>query len=222
MNAVSPMLAHEVLRARLSAQRAAVRMAPTRTAEREAKQQFRWLRWAAIFVLRLRGHSQEWIALRLRIDKRSVAYGMQTAARLANDDPEFHALLSTLAKETRHCPGNVPGKPVPEDRALRAWRAVLTAIAAERGLLADDLIGRSLVRYVVAARQLAMAVLVARGNSRMQVARWLGRDHTTVIYALECFAARTAQPAGAAALAEFRRYAPAGVEPADLVRRRGA
>lgn len=82
-----------------------------------------------------------------------------------------------------------PEKPKVEPiRRATLPREVIAEIARHYGVTYDDVVGRSRKRTVIKPRRLAAYVLVSRGNSNAQVGRWLGgRDHTTVIFAIEQF-----------------------------------
>lgn len=215
MNALTPILPQERLRARIAAAAQAIPPSGPKAAIRRARTTWRWTRWAAMLILHMRGNSLSWIALQLRMDHSSIAYGVAKAEALVADDPDFHELLHGMIADIG---GAISADALPPaNHAVRNWRAVLEAIGAARNLTMEELTGPSQARILFEARQLAMAALVARGNSRLQVARWLNRDHATVTHGLRKFAERAAQPDGAPWLEEFRQYAPEGVEPADLV-----
>ena len=108
----------------------------------------------------------------------------------------------------------------PAERVM-VWSETVRGIAALFGLTLEDMTGRDRRRMVTRVRFLAMAVLVARGSSRAQVANWFRRDHSTVIYGVTTVA-RWAQDDPALAEA-FRLWAGEGQSLDALERReRGA
>jgi chromosomal replication initiation ATPase DnaA len=54
--------------------------------------------------------------------------------------------------------------------------------AAEHGTYPQAILGRCRLRTVYRARQQVMRRLRADGFSYTQIGRWIGRDHTTVMY----------------------------------------
>ena len=216
MNALTPILPQERLRARIAAAAQAMQATSSHAELRNARIAWRWTRWAAMLILHMRGNSLSWIALQLRMDHSSIAYGVGAAREQAANDPDFYdqltGLLSEIGDQVEMC-----ALPAAAHHGVRNWRAVLEGIGAARNLTLEELTGKSQARILFEARRLAMAVLVARGNSRSQVARWLNRDHATVTHGLRKFAERAAHPDGTSWLEEYRHYAPEGVEPGDLV-----
>lgn len=79
-------------------------------------------------------------------------------------------------------------KPQPSIAGPVTTREIISAVAAEFGFTYADLTGKCRKPDIVLARRTAMWVLVKRGNSRSQVGKWMGgKDHSTVIHALEQF-----------------------------------
>lgn len=67
-------------------------------------------------------------------------------------------------------------------------KEIIQDIAYRFNLNYSDISGSNRYRNVANVRHLVAALLVARGNSRAQVGRWLGgRDHTTIINSLDRF-----------------------------------
>lgn len=65
---------------------------------------------------------------------------------------------------------------------------IIRDIAAIFNLTYGDITGHRRHKYIVQVRHLVAALLVARGNSRGQVGKWLGgRDHTTIVNSLDRF-----------------------------------
>jgi len=88
---------------------------------------------------------------------------------------------------------------------------LIEVIANERLLTLDDLRGRRRDRTAVNARNMAASVLRARGNVVERIGKWLGRDHSTVLYGIGQFAKLAA--ADPVWMERFRRYAPDGATP---------
>jgi chromosomal replication initiator protein len=64
-------------------------------------------------------------------------------------------------------------------------RAIIERAAAGLGVTPDDVLGRSRRQEVAYARHLAMYLIRRRLDwSLPRIGRFLGRDHTTVLYAL--------------------------------------
>lgn len=116
-----------------------------------------------------------------------------------------------------------PPKPVPAPPIARApcpitdpqtWRQVIAAVAWDFDVEPDDMVGKCRKRALVDARHTAMFILVQRGRSRCQVGSWFGgRDHSTVINALDRFMVDASRPttrATATMIAVARRYAGVG------------
>lgn len=65
---------------------------------------------------------------------------------------------------------------------------IITAIARALSIAPEEMAGRRRHRPIVRARQTCAYVLWSRGNSYLQVGRWLGgRDHSTIIHACREF-----------------------------------
>lgn len=65
----------------------------------------------------------------------------------------------------------------------RIGARTLAAVAAERGVTVQEIMGRSKIRAIARARQEVCRRLVEHGWSFPRVGRFLGLDHTTVIHA---------------------------------------
>jgi chromosomal replication initiation ATPase DnaA len=63
--------------------------------------------------------------------------------------------------------------------------AVAQAIAAEHALPVAALLGPSRLMHISHARQALYAALRARGLSLPAIGRFMGRDHTTVLYGIQ-------------------------------------
>lgn len=205
----------EQVRARIAAIQA--EFDPQRAERGQSAVYRRWnhARCAGALALRMAGHNPVWIAAKLQVQPRDMKRHLASAVRLSREDDAFNDMLS----EIRAAIGNAPPPAPPSDGvAAKDWREVVNALLAAQAITWAELTGSCRVRRLARVRHLIMAVLVARGNSRAQVARWIGRDHSSVIHGVRVFADHAARPEGAAMLALFRLHAPDGVEPADLVR----
>ena len=90
-----------------------------------------------------------------------------------------------------------------EDEPIVDPAGIIRAIADLYDLSYADIVTRSRFKHIVRARRAAIWVLVKRGNSMPQVARWVGlKDHTTVMHHRDVFEAQ-ASAAERAALAKF-------------------
>ena len=99
------------------------------------------------------------------------------------------------AGSQRHRPRKPPQKAGPVQDPVS--REINAAVAAAYGMAAEQLSGPSRTRHVVSARQVAMYVLrELAGMSYPAIGAALGRDHTTVMSAVERVVAKMAdQPA---------------------------
>ena len=61
---------------------------------------------------------------------------------------------------------------------------IISSIARDHGLTADDLTGPSRVPAVCVVRRCAMKALRAKGWSTPRIGRLLNRDHSTVVHGL--------------------------------------
>lgn len=74
-------------------------------------------------------------------------------------------------------------------RAADRWIDIVNEVAAEYGVTAAEIMGRSRRVKVIYARRHAIyrirneVVIDGRSASWPRIGRWLGRDHTTIIYA---------------------------------------
>jgi hypothetical protein len=95
-----------------------------------------------------------------------------------------------------------PPEPLPQDRRELIGRKVLppvpapteliAAIATDFGFTLAQVLSEVRKRPLARCRQTVYAILVARGNSRNQAAKWMGRDHSTVIFGVDNFPANAA------------------------------
>lgn len=61
-------------------------------------------------------------------------------------------------------------------------REIIRAVALEHGLQPRDLLGRDRFGHFIAARREAMVRLREAGFSYPQIGRFLGRDHSTIVF----------------------------------------
>lgn len=99
------------------------------------------------------------------------------------------------AAEAQNLPYIVP-RPCPEEfspganRMLNmvgppSWKFLLGLVALKHGVLMRDILGRGRTREIVAARHELMDMIYRHTNaSTPQVGRYLGMDHTSVLYAI--------------------------------------
>ena len=66
----------------------------------------------------------------------------------------------------------------------RAMTLLLQQVSSETGVTCDQILGDQRHRFVVDARQRLMAECHLLGYSTAEIGRFIGRDHTTVMYAL--------------------------------------
>lgn len=109
-------------------------------------------------------------------------------------DGEDYALPSLLRRPLRRriVPAQIAFRPpVPSTNPfLQPWcltQAVVASVAADFGLCAADVMSVSRRRENVWARAVAIKLLSERGLSASGIGRKLGRDHSTVLWALDRF-----------------------------------
>lgn len=205
----------EQVRARLAAIHA--EFDPHRSKRGQIAVYRRWIhtRGAGALALRMAGHNPAWIAAKLRISPCNLKQHLAAAVRLSRSNDAFSDMLAEIRADIAEAP---PPAPCDHGVVAKDWREVVAALLSVHSITWAELTGPCRAGWLVQVRHLIMAVLVARGNSRSQVGRWIGRDHSSVIHGVRRFAEHVARPEGAPMLALFRLHAPDGVEPADLAR----
>ena len=93
--------------------------------------------------------------------------------------------------------------------------SIVKAVAAERGFTVEIILGRGRSRPIVAVRWEVWRRLHARGWSSVAIGRAFGRDHSTILHALQRVAT-TPPPAEPIPQPEWQRLA---VEIADIAKR---
>lgn len=70
------------------------------------------------------------------------------------------------------------------NRQKRLMARIVHECAAESGVPAQDIMGRSQKAKVAHARHVAMFLIHRKGHSLSEIGRFFGRDHTTVMAAV--------------------------------------
>ena len=73
------------------------------------------------------------------------------------------------------------------DQADVTMKMVITHVSRRTGISPEDIRGRSRVGQIPAARHEAIALMLNAGKTVNQVSRFMGMDHSSVIYARRKF-----------------------------------
>lgn len=122
----------------------------------------------------------------LRMDAQLQAMG----ARMAAMESALRAIMQPPQAE-RETP-SPEAHPATRVEFISAARMadITAAVAVLHGLTADDLRGRSSTQRIARPRQEAMLIMREAGYSLSRIARFFGRDHTTVMHGIAAAKAR--------------------------------
>lgn len=154
---------------------------------------------SAPHVDEIRTMRAEWLATIKRRANAIGTYGTSKERKRAEEKARKLAALPPKVEEVptdsnKAMPAPVPVAVaclpialVPPRKPMLTGAEVIAACAAECFVTASDLTGPSRKKHLVVARNLAAAVLRARGSSLTNIGRFTNREHTTVLHNLRGF-----------------------------------
>lgn len=136
----------------------------------------------------------EWLALVRHRAEKSYDYGIRAHEMKEPARPERsrrEAPARPVVATPTPAPIAAPVEEEPRQYCLTTPSDVINAVASICGVTHGEIVGTLRFKPIIRARNLAAAILFARGNSRVAVGKRLGgRDHSTICNSLAMFFGR--------------------------------